>query len=101
MTKREKSDIISGGPATNPRAVVSVSLRLNEHRQVAQAARQRGMKTSEFMREAAVRAASPENYEHRVWPGSATMVTTFYVNAHLSGGVWSAAHQGTSPKEAA
>ena len=77
MAKRERREfIISGGPAVNPRAVVSVSLRLDEHRQIAQAARQRGMKTSEFMRQATLRAASPEGYQHGVWPVSANRGTT-------------------------
>jgi hypothetical protein len=47
-------------PVKSPRAVVSVAFSRDDFEDVARYARQHGMKTSEFIRQAALERASPE-----------------------------------------
>ncbi len=105
--RRDESDwdyskAVHGGPAKNPRAVVSVSLRASDFRDIAQHAQQLGMRTSEFIREAALRAIAPDSHRPTVWPPSAGVVSwTFQVDALVDMGSRAGAERATPVKTAA
>ena len=89
MTEREETDIEDArnwdldnpersGPVRNRRTVVSVSLPSDVFQVVAAAAREAGLSTSQYLREAAVAKASPSRGEADLWwAGSSGSVVSY------------------------